>query len=79
MDFKNFDPEARDAERMSEMKAQMRAALDELDTSPYPHIIAARMTRICADIHDICAAQEWRRGYRAARIGGGVDVSGGTP
>ena len=82
MKFEEYEPAAREAQRIEHIKAEMRAALAELDEAKYTFLVAARMTRICADLHDVCAAREWRRGFEAGtqthitpRIGGGVVVT----
>ena len=84
MEFGDMDPVVREAQRIEQIKAQMRQALAELDEAQYTFIVAARMTRICADLHDVCAALEWRRGFEVGaqtlsptRIGGGVVVTAG--
>lgn len=84
MKFEDVDPVAREAQRIEHIKAEMRAALAELDEAKYTFLVAARMTRICADLHDVCAAREWRRGFEAGaqthitpRIGSGVTITDG--
>ncbi len=81
MKFEDVDPVAREAQRIEHIKAEMRAALAELDEAKYTFLVAARMTRICVDLHDVCAAREWRRGFEAGaqthitpRIGSGVAI-----
>jgi hypothetical protein len=84
MKFEEYEPVAREAQRIEQIKAQMRQALAELDEAQYTFIVAARMSRICADLHDVCAAREWRRGFEAGaqthitpRIGSGVTITDG--
>lgn len=82
MKFEEYEPAAREVQRIEHIKAEMRAALAELDEAKYTFLVAARMTRICADLHDVCAAREWRRGFETGaqthitpRIGSGVVVT----
>jgi len=84
MKFSDMSLDEYEAARLDEVKRQMREAMAELEDAQYMWIIAARMTRICADLHEICAGREWRRGYQAGiaplvqpRIGSGVTVTDG--
>ena len=82
MKFLEMKPEEYEAARIGEIKRQMREAMAELEEAKYMWIIAARMTRICADLHEICSGREWRRGYQAGveplvkpSIGSGVTIT----
>jgi hypothetical protein len=84
MKFEDVDPATREVQRIEHIKAQMRQALAELDEAKYTFIVAARMSRICADLHDVCATRQWRRGFEAGaqthitpRIGSGVTITDG--
>lgn len=84
MKFSEMKPEEYETARIDEIKRQMREAMAELENAKYMWIIAARMTRICADLHEICSGREWRRGYQAGlaplvqpRIGSGVTITDG--
>lgn len=82
MKFEDIDPVARHNAEMERIKAELRRAADEIDTTRNLWLVASGLTRLCADLQEAVARYEWREGYMQGarmpsphRIGSGVTVT----